>query len=203
MSHEHIQRTAPRTSSGVPWATACSALATTIASRTAGWAPEQLSEGKPSIGQAYASRSDVALGDPAAAVGSSAMRELRAVFAGGALGALARTGLGEAWPVVPGQWPWATFGVNAAGCLVLGAVLVLTAPGTPRRGLLGAGLCGGLTTFSALQIELVTLLRDGDVALAVAYAGVSVVVGLAGVEAGRRLAGGAPSGHGPTEVPEE
>ena len=131
------------------------------------------------------------------------MRELCAVFAGGALGALARTGLAEAWPVVPGQWPWATFAVNVAGCLALGAVLVLTTPGTPRRGLLGPGLCGGLTTFSALQIELVTLLRDGDAALAAAYAGVSVVVGLVAVDAGRRLAGGAPPARGLTEAPEE
>jgi len=131
------------------------------------------------------------------------MRELCAVFAGGALGALARTGLAEAWPVVAGQWPWVTFAVNVAGCLALGAVLVLTTPGTPRRGLLGPGLCGGLTTFSALQIELVTLLRDGDAALAAAYAGVSVVVGLVAVDAGRRLAGGAPPARGLTEAPEE
>lgn len=130
------------------------------------------------------------------------MRELSAVFAGGALGALARTGLGEAWPAVPGQWPWVTFAVNLAGCLALGAVLVLTAPATPRRGLLGPGLCGGLTTFSTLQVELLTLLRDGDAALAVAYASVSVVAGLAAVEAGRRLAGGAPSARGLTEAPE-
>jgi len=131
------------------------------------------------------------------------MRELCAVFAGGALGALARAGLGEAWPVVPGQWPWATFAVNVAGCLALGAVLVATAPGTPRRGLLGPGLCGGLTTFSALQVELLTLLRDGDAALAAAYASVSVIVGLAAVAAGRWLAGGTPLAPGVTEVPEE
>ena len=131
------------------------------------------------------------------------MRELGAVFVGGALGALARAGLGVAWPVVPGQWPWATFAANVVGCLMLGAVLVLAAPGTARRGLLGPGLCGGLTTFSALQLELVALLRSGDAALALAYAGTSVVVGLAAVEAGRRLAGGAPPARRLTEVPEQ
>lgn len=131
------------------------------------------------------------------------MRELCAVFVGGALGALARAGLGEAWPVVPGHWPWATFTVNVAGCLALGAVLVLTSPGSSRQGLLGPGLCGGLTTFSALQLELVTLLREGDVALAAAYAGGSVIAGLTAVAAGRRLAGGAPPGRRVTEAPEE
>lgn len=121
------------------------------------------------------------------------MRELAAVFAGGAAGALARVGLIEIWPVAAGQWPWATFIVNVAGCLALGAVLVLTADGSARRGLLGPGLCGGLTTFSTLQVELVLLIRDGDAALVAAYATVSVVAGLAAVETGRRLAGGSPA----------
>ncbi len=117
------------------------------------------------------------------------MRELAAVFAGGALGALARTGIAEAWPVVPGQWPWATFVVNVAGCLALGAVMGLTAPGTVRRGLLGAGLCGGMTTFSALQLELVDLLGDGDPGLAAGYAAATLAAGLIALDTGRRLAG--------------
>lgn len=128
------------------------------------------------------------------------MRELAAVFAGGAAGALGRTALAEAWPVAGGTWPWATFVVNLAGCLALGAVLVLTAAGTTRRGLLGPGLCGGLTTFSTLQLELVELLRDGDPGLAAAYATTSIVLGLAAVEAGRSLAGGSSL---TTEAPEE
>ena len=120
------------------------------------------------------------------------MRELAAVFAGGAAGALARVGLTEAWPVTAGEWPWATFVVNLAGCLALGAILVVTAVGSARRGLLGPGLCGGLTTFSTLQVELLVLIRDGDAALAATYATVSVLAGLAAVAAGRRLAGGSP-----------
>lgn len=134
--------------------------------------------------------------------GRNAAPELAAVFAGGAAGALARTGLAEAWPVGPGQVPWATLLVNLTGCLVLGAVLVLTAAGSARRGLLGPGLCGGLTTFSTLQVELVELLRDGDVALAAAYAAVSAALGLAAVAAGRRLAGGALLAPGRSERPE-
>jgi len=116
------------------------------------------------------------------------VRELFAVFAGGAAGALARAALGEAWPVEAGQWPWATLLVNVAGCLALGAVLVLTAAGTARRGLLGPGLCGGLTTFSTFQLELVELLRAGDPGRAAAYAAVSLAAGLLALDAGRRLA---------------
>jgi len=131
------------------------------------------------------------------------VRELAAVFAGGALGALARAGLGEVFPAAPGSLPWATLFVNVVGCLALGAVLVLTAAGSARRGLLGPGLCGGLTTFSTLQVELVVLLRDGDAALAAAYAALSVVAGLLAVDIGRRLAGGVPLLSGRSEAPEE
>ena len=116
------------------------------------------------------------------------MRELGAVFAGGAVGALARVAVAERWPLAAGEWPWATLAVNVVGCLVLGAVLVLTAEGTARRGLLGPGLCGGLTTFSALQLELVELLDEEEPALAAAYAAVTLTAGLVALEAGRRLA---------------
>ena len=91
--------------------------------------------------------------------------------------------------------------VNVLGCLVLGAVLVSTAPGSPRRGLLGPGFCGALTTFSTFQLELVELVRDDRLALATGYAAASVTVGLAAVETGRRLAGAATPAS-PAEEPE-
>jgi len=39
-------------------------------------------------------------------------REVAAIFAGGALGTLARAGLAEAFPHPATAWPWPTFGVN-------------------------------------------------------------------------------------------
>ncbi|MBA2347711.1 MAG: CrcB family protein [Solirubrobacterales bacterium] len=130
------------------------------------------------------------------------MNELPAVFLGGALGALARAGLAEQWPVSAGSVPWSTFSANLVGCLLLGAVLVRTTAGTPRRGLLGPGLCGGLTTFSTFQVELVDLLHDGDTVLALGYAALSLALGLAAVDLGRRLGGGAALAVGATEGPE-
>ena len=45
-------------------------------------------------------------------------RELAAIFAGGIIGSLARTGLAR--PPDNAEWPWATFAVNVAGAFLLG-----------------------------------------------------------------------------------
>jgi CrcB protein len=118
-------------------------------------------------------------------------RELAAVFGGGFAGALARAGLVEALPHGAGEWPWATFAVNIAGAFALGYFTTRLQERLPlsayRRPLLGTGLCGALTTFSTMQLELLDMLDAGHVALAVAYAGVSVAVGLAAVAVATNL----------------
>src|SRR3954451_18363048 len=118
-------------------------------------------------------------------------RELVAIFAGGFVGAIARAEVGEALPYEHGQWPWATFAVNIAGALMVGYFTTRLQERLPlsayRRPLLGTGLCGGLTTFSTMQFELLTMLDDGDVALAAAYAAVSVVAGFLAVAVATNL----------------
>ena len=132
---------------------------------------------------------------------------LAAVFAGGALGTLARAGVAEALGRDdPSSWPWATLTVNLAGAFVLGWVVarLLRAPGAdPRlRPLLATGLCGGLTTFSTLQLELVELVRADAWTTAAGYAAASIVLGLLAVLAGRAAAGGGRSrGGGGRSVP--
>jgi fluoride exporter len=112
-------------------------------------------------------------------------RELAAVFAGGCAGALARALLGEALPSDAGEWPWATFAANAGGTLLLGWLVThlqeRVPPSEYRRPLLGTGLCGALTTFSTLQLELLEMLDAGRAGLAAAYAGASLAAGLLGV----------------------
>jgi CrcB protein len=115
-------------------------------------------------------------------------RELAAIFAGGALGGAARTGLSRVAPVHAGHWPWATFVVNVVGCLLLGYFVTRLQERLPisayRRPLLGTGICGGLTTFSTFQLELLRMLDRGRLGLAVLYAGVSIAAGFAGVALG-------------------
>lgn len=112
-------------------------------------------------------------------------RELAAIFVGGALGGGLRTALSELAPTHAGHWPWATFGVNVIGCLLLGYFVTRLQERLPitayRRPLLGTGICGGLTTFSTFQLELLRMLDRGDLGLALLYAAASSVACFLGV----------------------
>jgi CrcB protein len=112
-------------------------------------------------------------------------RELVAVFAGGFLGTIARAELAETIPYSAGRWPWATFVVNIAGAFLLGYLTTRLQERLPlssyRRPFLGTGLCGGATTFSTMQLELLRMLDAGDFALATGYALTSVVVGFVAI----------------------
>src|SRR4051795_4579272 len=47
------------------------------------------------------------------------------VAAGGVLGSLARWAVGLLLPAPPGTFPWATFGINVLGILLMGVLVVL------------------------------------------------------------------------------
>lgn len=123
------------------------------------------------------------------------VRELLAVFAGGFAGAIARLALVEGMASDPGTWPWGTFVANIAGALALGYVAARLHERRPvpsvRLRLLGTGFCGALTTFSTLQLELLRMLDESHIALALSYATVSIAGGVAAValatRAGRRV----------------
>ncbi len=112
-------------------------------------------------------------------------RELAAVFAGGFLGTIARAQLADFLPSHSGQWPWATFAVNVAGAFLVGYFTTRLQERLPlsayRRPLLGTGLCGGLTTFSTMQVELLRMLDRHDLLLALSYAAVSIAAGFLAV----------------------
>jgi fluoride exporter len=110
-------------------------------------------------------------------------RELGAIFLGGALGALLRAGLSEAFPATGAEWPWVTLVVNIAGAGLLGYWFTALPRSSYRRPLLTTGFCGALTTFSTVQLELLEMVDGDKLGLASLYLAVSVAAGLAGVQA--------------------
>ena len=124
------------------------------------------------------------------------MTQLLLVCAGGALGAGTRY-LVSTWAVraLGADFPRGTLLVNVTGSFLL-ALVVAARPGaiSPElRLFLGAGVLGGYTTYSSFNAETLALLDGGSPSLAVANVGFTVVgclvAGLAGLAAGRWLAG--------------
>jgi CrcB protein len=114
-------------------------------------------------------------------------RKLAAIYAGGVVGALIRVGLAQAFPHGAGAWPWPTFAVNLVGALMLGYFFALLRD-HPEESLghpfLGIGICGTLTTFSTLQLELFELVDEGHTALAGAYCAATLAAGFVCVRLG-------------------
>jgi CrcB protein len=112
-------------------------------------------------------------------------RELAAIFAGGVVGALARTAVATALKHGGDSWPWATFVVNIVGAFLLGYFATRLQERLPisayRRPFLGTGVCGALTTFSTVQVELFNMVQRHDWALATGYGAATVLTSFAAV----------------------
>lgn len=110
---------------------------------------------------------------------------LLVISVGGALGSLARWGVGELVPWSGNGFPWATFIENVSGGLALGALMVFLLDVWPPhrylRPFLGVGLLGGYTTFSTYMLESRDLLASGEAATAFTYLAGSLVTGLTAV----------------------
>jgi fluoride exporter len=110
-------------------------------------------------------------------------RELAAIFCGGIVGALARTGAAQAFTDSPRSWPWAIFAINVAGAFMLGYFVTRLAERLPtsayKRPFLGTGLCGALTTFSTVQLELFKMVQAHEWGLAIGYAAATLTVSFA------------------------
>lgn len=112
-------------------------------------------------------------------------REVAAIFVGGAIGTLARAALSEAFPSSATAWPWPVFACNIAAAFILGFAVTRLQERLPlssyRRPLIGTGICGGLSTFSTMQVELVKMIEAHAWGLALGYAAASVAAGYAAI----------------------
>jgi CrcB protein len=105
------------------------------------------------------------------------------VLLGGAIGAGFRYQIGTAaMRNLGSHFPWGTWIINLLGGLLMGILAGTLAKqftpdqGEPLRLLLGVGVLGGFTTFSAFSLETANMLIRGQAVLAAAYA-VSSVAG--------------------------
>ena len=121
------------------------------------------------------------------------------VALGGALGAWLRYMVGLAWARSIGAtsaaaFPWATLTVNLLGSLAMGLLtgwLAGSGQGSESwRLLLGVGVLGGFTTFSAFSLDVVSLAQRGAIGPAILYGAISVVGSIAGLVAGLSIAKG-------------
>ncbi len=119
-------------------------------------------------------------------------REVAAIFAGGAIGTLLRAVLAEAFPHAATAWPWPTFGVNIGAAFLLGYFVTRLQERLPlssyRRPMLGTGVCGGLSTFSTMQVEILKMISAHDWGLAAGYAAASIAAGYAAIHLATAMA---------------
>src|SRR5690606_36370624 len=107
------------------------------------------------------------------------------VAAGGALGAMARYGVGGmAARLAPtAVWPWATLTVNVVGGLLMGLLAGWLAfrsgsEGESLRLFAAVGPLGGFTTFSAFSLETALMIERRQFAMAGGYVAVSVILSI-------------------------
>ncbi len=113
---------------------------------------------------------------------------LGVIALGGALGALGRLGLATIWPHTIGQFPWATFVTNVAGCFLIGVLMVLISEVWSAhrliRPFLGVGVLGGFTTFSTYTGDVQQLVAAGAARTGLLYLGGTLVAALLAVYLG-------------------
>ncbi|WP_231420227.1 fluoride efflux transporter CrcB [Sphingomonas sp. Leaf205] len=116
------------------------------------------------------------------------MLPLLYVMVGGAVGSGARYLTGRAMLSLLGpDYPFGTLAVNVIGGLLMGVLVGVLARNTASetwRLLLGLGVLGGFTTFSAFSLDVVTMIERGAIGVALGYVLVSVIGSVAALFAG-------------------
>ena len=93
------------------------------------------------------------------------MRTTLAIALGGAVGTVARYGLGTVIQRASATFPISTLAINVSGSFLLGFLmryLLSTAASPDLRAALTIGFCGGYTTFSTFSYETARLIEGGS-----------------------------------------
>lgn len=121
---------------------------------------------------------------------------MMSVFVGGLVGTALRLGLDTLFPHSAGTTAaisWNTVAVNVLGSLALGYLVarLWLLPSTPTwlKVGLGTGVLGSFTTFSAIAVNLVDALSLGNLWIALAILGLSLVGGITAAWLGLFLGG--------------
>ena len=112
-----------------------------------------------------------------------------AIGVGGAIGALARHGVGAASLRLLGpNFPFGTLAVNVVGSTMMGLFIAWLAAREPHssvvRAFVATGVLGGFTTFSTFALDAIALYRDRTIWVAGAYVGASVALSILGLMGG-------------------
>jgi fluoride exporter len=122
---------------------------------------------------------------------------LGAISVGGALGTLARYGLGVAFPVAASGFPWTTLVINCVGSLLIGVLMVLVTEVFDThplvRPFVGVGILGGFTTFSTYAVDIQRLVDNRAAGTALVYLASTLLAAIAaawfGLAVTRRVVG--------------
>lgn len=121
------------------------------------------------------------------------MQKYLLIAAGGALGSIARYWVGATVSGRMGtRFPYGTFVVNVTACVIIGFVITWLGHhielSPAWRYLIPIGFIGAYSTFSTYEWEMFTAMQAGELVMATVYAVSSLVLGLAGVWIGAKLA---------------
>ena len=110
---------------------------------------------------------------------------------GSFIGGAARYIISVAMKAMSKGFPWGTLIVNLVGSLVIGLLWGFFSKNSSESSswalFMTVGICGGFTTFSAFSKEGLMMLQAGNFMSLMAYVVISVIAGIALVEAGYYL----------------
>ncbi len=108
---------------------------------------------------------------------------------GGAVGSALRMGISL---LFAGINPFATLIVNVMGSFAIGVAVANIKPSALYYFVI-IGLCGGFTTFSTFSLEVLRLLKSGNILYGISYILLSVILCVVAVAIGSKIAIGSSS----------